>query len=820
MKQSIFLLFSFFLFQSFLFAQQGTGNRMQGNMSANISIAGQVIDANSKKGIPFATISIVNIRDNKIIAGNVADEKGYFKVSDLKPGRVKVIYSFIGYVAITSDTLFLNPASPEMMLGQIKLYTSVKQLAQATVNADRGMLQMAIDKKVFNVEKNVLSTGGSANDVLQTIPSINVDLEGNLSLRGSGNITVLIDGRPSTLSGTDRNAVLEQIPSSAIESVELITNPSAKYDPDGTSGIINIILKKNKQTSLNGSINSSVTYGAGRYSLGYNLNYKNKKWNLSTGYSVRANQMNMRSYNTRKNYNTDTTFTNQDGLNHNQNTTNVLRFSADHYINSRSTIGLTTTLSKTDKSSNGSSANVNFNETHLQTDALKRLNIGVENSLNVDLGLNYRKSFLKPKEELSIDLSYSNNASNAQTDYETSNTFNPNLFIQNAITKSNVNLSSFKLDYVNPINEQSKLETGYKLNFRSNDADFNVADNSQNPDTLIPNILQSNHFIYTEIINAAYVNYGRTIGGWGVQAGLRMEHANIITDQVTAGIKNRQPYLSFFPSLYFARKLGADQEVQLNYSRRINRPQVNNLNPFTDFSDPRNLRTGNPNLKPEYVDAYELSYIKYWKKNTLTSTLYFRQTNDQIQRYRLVDTAGISTVTFQNLSFSRNFGFEFIAVTELMKFWTLTTNLNLFRNEIAISSTNAELKTGSNGSVKIMSTTKLPNILDIQISGNYTSAGVTAQGEFKEMYSFDIGLKKDLFKNKAVFSLSISDLFNTRYMRFDSYGSNFMQYTQFKRDTQFLICSLIYKFGKTDFQKSKRNGREDGAPSGMDDMGF
>ncbi|MFY8171188.1 MAG: TonB-dependent receptor domain-containing protein, partial [Sphingobacteriaceae bacterium] len=662
--------------------------------------------------------------------------------SDLKPGRVKVIYSFIGYVAITSDTLFLNPASPEMMLGQIKLYTSVKQLAQATVNADRGMLQMAIDKKVFNVEKNVLSTGGSANDVLQTIPSINVDLEGNLSLRGSGNITVLIDGRPSTLTGTDRNAVLEQIPSSAIESVELITNPSAKYDPDGTSGIINIILKKNKQTSLNGSINSSVTYGAGRYSLGYNLNYKNKKWNLSTGYSVRANQMNMRSYNTRKNYNTDTTFTNQDGLNHNQNTTNVLRFSADHYINSRSTIGLTTTLSKTDKSSNGSSANVNFNETHLQTDALKRLNIGVENSLNVDLGLNYRKSFLKPKEELSIDLSYSNNASNAQTDYETSNTFNPNLFIQNAITKSSVNLSSFKLDYVNPINEQSKLETGYKLNFRSNDADFNVADNSQNPDTLIPNTLQSNHFIYTEIINAAYVNYGRTIGGWGVQGGLRMEHANIITDQVTAGIKNRQPYLSFFPSLYFARKLGADQEVQLNYSRRINRPQVNNLNPFTDFSDPRNLRTGNPNLKPEYVDAYELSYIKYWKKNTLTSTLYFRQTNDQIQRYRLVDTAGISTVTFQNLSFSRNFGFEFIAVTELMKFWTLTTNLNLFRNEIAISSTNAELKTGSNGSVKIMSTTKLPNILDIQISGNYTSAGVTAQGEFKEMYSFDIGLKK------------------------------------------------------------------------------
>ena len=396
MKQSLLFVITFFFCQSFLFAQV-SGNRMQGNLPANISVAGQVIDGNSKKGIPFATISILNIRDNKIIAGNVADEKGYFKITELKVGRVKVIYSFIGYVSLTSDTLFLNPAKPEIVLGVIKLYSSVKQLAQATVSADRGMLQMAIDKKVFNVEKNVLSTGGSANDVLQTIPSINVDLEGNLSLRGSGNITVLIDGRPSTLTGTDRNAVLEQIPSSAIESVELITNPSAKYDPDGTSGIINIILKKNKQTSLNGSINSSVTYGAGRYSLGYNLSYKNKKWNISTGYSIRANQMNMRSYNTRKNYNTDTTFTNQDGFNHNQNTTNVFRLSLDHYINSRSTIGLTSTLSKTDKSTDGSSANVNFNEVHLQTDALKRLNTGADKSLNIDLGLNYRKSFLKPK---------------------------------------------------------------------------------------------------------------------------------------------------------------------------------------------------------------------------------------------------------------------------------------------------------------------------------------------------------------------------------------------------------------------------------------
>ena len=817
MKQRFFLLLAF-LYTTTQAIAQSPSMRMQGNLPAIISVAGQIVDGNTKKGIPFATVSIINIRDNKVITGEVADEKGYFKINELKPGRVKMLYSFIGYVSLTSDTIFLNPSQPEIVLGVIKLYSATKQIAQATVQAERGMLQMAIDKKVFNVEKNILSTGGTANDVLQTIPSVTLDIDGNLSLRGSGNVTVLIDGRISTLTGTDRNAVLEQIPSSAIESVELITNPSAKYDPDGTSGIINIVLKKNKQVSLNGSVNTSVTSGNGRYNLGYNLNFKNKKWNISTGYNLRVNQINSRTLNIRTNFNTDTTFNDQLGYNHNDNKNHVIRLGVDRYINSRSTIGFTSTFSSSKKIANGVSENANYNVIHQQTDALSRLNNSTEDNINLDLGVNYRKTFLKPKKELTADVSYSKNTTDANTIYGTTSTINNSHLYQDAINDGVVNLAAIKVDYTNPINEKSKVETGFKVSYRSNDADYKVSDNATG-DTIL-NTNQSNHFIYKEFIKAAYANYSRTIGQWGVQVGLRAEHAQIETDQRTAGIKNNKPYLSFFPSVYFARKMSMDQEIQLNYSRRINRPQVNNLNPFTDFSDPRNLRTGNPNLKPEYVDAYELSYIKYWKRNTLTSTIYLRQTNDQIQRFRIVDTTGVSTVTFQNLSFSRNYGFEFIAVTELMKFWTLTTNLNLFRNEIAVSNTSGELKTGSNGSIKVMSSTKLPKLFDVQFSGNYTSPGVTAQGEFKEMYSFDIGLKKDLFKSKAIISANLSDIFNTRSMRFDTYGLNYFQYTKHKRDTQLLTFSLIYKFGKADFQKNKRSGREEGSQGGMDDMNF
>ncbi len=823
-RNTIFILL--ILISQFSLAQNQTarpaGNAISSGQIPTISLIGQVIDANTKKPVPYATVSIFSIRENKIVEGNAADDKGFFKITGLKPGKVIATVAFIGYANKKSDTILLNPRNPEVSLGLIKLVSTSQQLKEATVTSERGMLQMSIDKKVFNVDKNILSVGGSANDVLQTIPAVDVDINGNLSLRGSGNVTVLIDGRPSTLTGADRAAVLDQIPANTIESVELITNPSAKYDPDGTSGIINIILKKNKQISFSGSVNISASAG-NRYNGGLNLNYRNSKWNFATGYSFRSNRMKMRSLNERDNFIGDTTFYfDQIGFNRNKMMANVIRFSLDHYLNDRNTIGFSSTLSKNNRSSIGTSNNLYFNEGKILTNSFTRTNDGSEDNLTIDLGLNYRRTYIKPKKELVTEITYSATDNNSITDYLNSNidtsTGTPFYLTQNTNNDGIVQIAAFKLDFTNPIDELSKVEFGFKTSMRNNDADFIVKDNSTG--IWSDNLNQSNHFVFTEMIYAAYANYARTFGKWGAQAGLRIEQANTVADQRTNNIKVDNNYLSLFPSIYLSRKLNKDQEMQLNYSRRINRPQVNNLNPFTDFSDPQNLRTGNPNLKPEYIDSYEMSYIKYWKKNSLTSTLYFRQTNDQVQRYRTVDSTGVSTVTFQNLSFSRNFGFEFIAVTELMKNWTLTSNLNLFRNEINVNSASSQVRSGSNGSIKLISSTKIPKWFDLQLSGNYNSAGVTAQGEFKEVYSADLGLKRDVLKNKGSVTLSLSDIFNTREMRFDSYGDTFSQYTRFKRDSQILTVGFTYRFGKSDFQKNKRGNREDGPGSGMDDMMF
>lgn len=805
---AVFILLFSISISRFSFAQSPSGMPLPA-----LSLSGQVLDKDAKIGVAYATVSILSAQEGTIINGAVADEKGNFKVTDLKPGRIRYVVSFIGYQTYQSDTIFISPRNPDKNVGQIFLQSASKQVKEVVVSGERSMMQMSIDKKVFNVEKTIVGEGGSATDILQNIPAVDVDMNGNISLRGSGNVTVLIDGKPSVLTGGDRAAILDQLPANTIESIELITNPSAKYDPDGTSGIINIILKKNKKESMSGSANVSVGV-PNRYNAGLNLNYRDKKWNLSTGYSFRYNQMNMNSLNERRNIFTDTSFySNQYGSNKNTGQNHVLRFAADRYLNDKNTIGTSATLSMNNRNSKGTSDNYQLDQNENLIRFIPRMNKEENTSYSMDLGLNYRRTFNRPKQELTSELSFSRSAISADNNYRQLRydpAGNPEMLSQSTYNDGIVTLASFKVDYSYPLTETSRLETGVKSSYRDNDADFT----DRGPYVLNPD--QTNHFIFTEQINAAYVNYGRTFGNWGLQAGLRAEQANTLSDQRTGNIKVENDYFSLFPSLYLSRKLKKDQELQLNYSRRINRPNINNLNPFTDYSDPQNLRTGNPNLKPEYVDSYELSYVKYWKRSSLTSTTYLRQINDQIQRFRVVDTTGVSTVSFQNLSYARNYGFEFIAVTEVRKNWTVTSNLNIFRQQIDVSNLNGEIRTGTNMNFKLNSMTRIPKWFDLQVSGNYNAPGVTAQGETRAMYSMDAGLKRDVMKSKGTVTFNVSDIFDTREMRFDSYGATFSQYTRFKRQSRVATLGFTYRFGRTDFQQRRKGGREEAPAPSMD----
>lgn len=791
-------------------------------------VTGVVIDDLSKKPIEFATVSLIRVKDQGVENGVIANERGYFVMEQVRVGIYVAKISFIGYTSLITDTLRIMPQSPEINLGTIKLKIAAKNLDEAIVSGERGVMQMAIDKKVFNVDKNLVSNGGNANDILQNIPSVDVDVNGNISLRGSGNVTVLIDGKPSSLTGADRSAILDQLPANAIESVELITNPSAKYDPDGTSGIINIVMKKNRQESFSGSVNANGGLRP-KYGAGVNLNYRTKKYALSAGYNYRYVNVRFKSLNERKNSFSDTSFYfNQYGENIIKMNNHVLRFGVDYFLSKSNTLGISSTFSLNDRNLDGTNDYRNYGSNYTLSSLVQRLNESNEDGMNLDLGLNYKHSFSRPKQELSMEASYSTMKNNSYSDYEqlllnlngTPSGQNP--FLQNMSNDADLTLASFRIDYTQPIGTKIKIETGYKSSLRNTDGNFEVDTFNHALKNWINDRNQSNRFIFNEVIHALYGNYNHTLGKFGFQLGLRVEQALTTADQRSTSQKVNRDYLSFFPSIYFSYKITEDQEAQINYSRRINRPNLQWLNPFTDYSDPQNLRTGNSYLKPEYVNSYELSYIKYFGKNSLTSTVYFRQTTDVIQRFRFVDTSGISTVTFQNFNNSRSYGFEFIAATELMKGWNLTSNINLFENRIDAANIYSELKnSGIGGSLKVTSMTRIPKVIDIQLSASYNLPINIAQGNVQEIYALDMGLKKDIWKNKGSVTFNITDIFNTRSMRINATGIGFEQYSRFKRDTFSAVLGLTYRFGKSDTPQRKKANRpdENTAPS-MDGEGF
>lgn len=812
MRQGLLLLIFLFSIQ-FSSAQQGTYGR---GAPAIGKVSGQIVDAISKKPVDFATVSLMRVQDQGVETGAIANEKGFFVLEHVKAGRYLAKVSFIGYDAYTSDTILITPDRPEVYMGVVRIKPSAKMLNEVQVTGEKSMMQMAIDKKVFNVDKNLMSEGGTANDVLQNIPSISLDINNNVSLRGSANVTVLIDGKPSSLTGADRAAILDQIPAGNIESVELITNPSAKYDPDGTSGIINIVLKKNKQENFNGTVNATAGTGD-RYSTALTLNYRKDKWNLSSSISARSNRNVGTQRNLRKNMFSDTTFyVNQRAENRNLNQAVVAKLGVDYIISKNNTAGISGTYNI--GSRNGrSTINYESLDEMRNVESLSRRNSeSKETNNSTDLSAYYKHAFARPKEELNLEgtYSFSNGGPFEKYTQQALNTdgsvsaFPPDL--QSNDRTDAFNISTIKLDYTRPVTEFSKIEAGYKSSFRNVDGDLRAEFFDNGTSVWMPDSLLSNRFIFEEKIHAVYGTYSQQIRKFGFQVGLRAEQAYNTIDQRTQNEKYENNYFSLFPSAYLSQKLTQNQELQLNYSRRINRPPQSQLNPFVDYGDPQNLRKGNPKLNPEYIDSYEFSYVRYWAKGSLTSTVYFRQINGTIQRFRTVDSAGVSTVTFANLNKSQNTGFEFIATNELRKGWNLTSNLNLFRSRIDGTNLGGELKNAPfNWSARVTSFTRIPKWFDVQVSGNYNSPMQSVQGKSLPMYSMDLGLKKDILKSKGTLNLSLSDIFDTRAWNFDSYGPSFEQESRFKRQSRVLTLGLTYRFGKSDLSTQRKRSRQD-----------
>ncbi|MEM6725962.1 MAG: outer membrane beta-barrel protein, partial [Bacteroidota bacterium] len=554
-------------------------------------IYGQVIDSTNLAPVEFATVSIIRLRNDSIISGAITNKKGQFQVDNLPMGIFRVEVDFIGYKKQIIKRVPIIMNRLEQDLGKIHLAEASTDLQVAEVTAERPFMTNAIDRKIFNVESIITAEGGSATELLENIPSVEVDIDGNVSLRGSGNVNILIDGKPSGLTGASRTAILEQIPANTISSIEVITNPSAKFDPDGMAGIINIVLKKNQKAGYNGTVSLGVGT-QGQYNASVSLNMRTSKYNVYGMYGLRIGNFNTTSTTFRNNFfSDDLAFLLQSQDGRRGRNSHLVRGGVDFYLTPKTTFSLGGTYSYRNGDSEGLLITEEQNSDQLTQRYYTRDNFNERPGGSYDVRATLQKKFAKEKQELILDVNFSDGVNDRVGQYFETETFadgvllpTPDILETQDQNNGSTRITTLQADYVHPLDKRSRLETGLKTILRDLDSDFAFETFDPIADAFVIDETQSNNFNYSEQIHAAYVTYAREVGKFSFQAGLRAEQAFTESILVTTGEVFENDYFSLFPTLHTAYELPKDQEVMFSYSRRINRPSVRSLNPFTNFS--------------------------------------------------------------------------------------------------------------------------------------------------------------------------------------------------------------------------------------------
>lgn len=781
------------------------------------TVTGTLVDGSNNQPLSFATVSLISKADNQAKSMQT-DMDGKFNFAGVASGTYLFRANYVGYLTFNRDTIHISGKKPLLNLGSIKLSAAKGVLKEVKVTAQRSQIQLGVDKKSFSVEQSLVSQGGSATDLLANVPSVQVDADGNVSLRGSSNVRILINGKPSALTG-DLTDILQSIPASSIQTIEVITNPSSKYDAEGQSGIINIVLKENAQHGFTGSASASAgTHNS--YNAALNLAYQNKKVNVYTNYSYRRadrvgngysnkNTMFSNGHDTLQNQTADQKFTFK-GQN--------IRSGIDYNIDPKTTISFSNNINLRNRTRYQDGATDVLGDGNLTQQILQN-NTSPGSGHNYDFNLDFDHKFKKKDEELTADIGYSTGYEN---DYDYLNTgYNYYLpdtsaykFLQNNQTINHEHNWNFQLDYTLPL-KNGKIDMGYRSTFNTNDNNYMV-DTSNAVTPFIPDMAQSNDFYYHEIVHAIYTDFQHTFGNFSIQAGLRLEDARINT-HLTDSAKTtafHDYYWRLYPSLFLTEKLSDSQTLQLSYSRRVSRPRGNQISPFLNTSDPLNYSQGNPALLPEDTHSFELSYINYYKSLTITSSLYYRLTNDNIQQIRTFynNDADISLTEFENVKSASNAGFELIAKLSPAPMFDLTGNVNIYYKHIdGDPALDLTTTSGYAWNGNLTANVKPLKKLSFQIRGDYQAPQVIPQGKMYAMYGVDGGVRYDISKVLNV-SVNARDIFNTRkydsdiYYNTDVYNSD--QYSQRRWSTGVVLATISYRFG-SNIQHTPRKKNSD-----------
>ncbi|MDR0790339.1 MAG: TonB-dependent receptor [Bacteroidales bacterium] len=827
-KLNMLLIATIILFSNNALAQNPNRNADR----TKATVTGKITDDVTDDPLLYASVQVLNSKDSSLVTGAASDINGVFNLS-CASGKYIFKFSYVGYKDIF-QSITISKTSTD--LGVIKMQSSTTSLGLLEVTAQKSMVEYKLDKRVINIDQNFVTAGGDAADVLQSLPSVSVDDDGSVTLRGNSNVKVLVDGKPSELLGNDLATVLAQIPASSIESIEEITNPSAKYDPEGMSGIINIKLKEKGSRGLNGNV--SISGGSAlqkfipRSNASFAINYSTKKYaifaQLDGRYGTRANQSDALKFLFSHDNNLFNNVIRSKRSSENSNLSGGIKLGGDWYINKQNTLTFTyggrmhTSINNVSKIDN---TDIFLDQSPRDVFETDTSNDGGQFH---NFAINYTKKFDKPDQELTLDANYNIGQFKWKKDQLMDYKYIPDY------TKKDEGVSNFNrvvvlLNYTHPFSEKARLETGYNLNYSNGNStqDYFLNGSSTRDDDM------SYDYENDEQIHAIYATFGYGFNEkLSAQAGLRGE---IFRSNGTKTMINTTPdafakqYESLYPTLHLSYAFSQSQSAQVSYSRRINRPRGFDLLPTVDLSNPEQIRLGNPNLDPEYTDAYEIGYSIIFPKTTIFTSAYYRQTNDRITWFNFLwNTAnatrygfdwaldivgdevdkGKLAMTSLNISKSYNYGLELIIDQEITKWWKVNVSGNLFGNYTEGSALGASDVKSFNWDMKLTSTMTLPNDWNIQLSGQYTAPRKTIQGDSKAQYFFDLAVRKSLWEKRGSISLRFSDIFNTRRNISRTLTDDYFNYSYRKPYSQTISLTLTYRFGQAERKQEKRRNND------------
>jgi len=783
----------------------------------NGTVSGRVIDAQLNQPLPYVNIVIKDIA-NKVITGGITNDDGTFEIENIPEGNIIVSIQFVGFKTIDKN-ITLGKGNYKVNIGDIKLEEESTGLDEVTIVADVSTIQQKVDRKVITIGKDLQTAGATASEIMNNLPSVSVDQQsGSISLRGNQNVRVMVDGK---LSNIPAEQLLKQIPSTSIKSIELITNPSAKYNPEGMSGIINIILHKNTQLGFNGNINVGLAYDIEpKFNGSIDANYRNGKFNLFGSYSNSVSKNNNYGHINRVEQEIQQNF---NILNNNKS--NLFKVGIDYYLNDKNTISVFTNQNIFEGWSK-----VNSGIAYLTNSSLNESQFtgGENENDSQQYNFNYKHDFNDEGHNIELEVDHNIYEGLGDTNNVFFSSQRPN-FIEN--TDTDRNRTTINLDYVNPLSESVKLELG--LQARLFDNSIFYQSDARETNQFGDYIPTTTRFDYTRDIYSAYATFGKKLEKWSYQVGLRAETVNVDSEAFKKDLSSNEElnipfendYFELYPSAFVTYSPSEKNSYQFSYSRRIDRPGIGQVNPLPEWNTPLISQFGNQELRPQFTNSIETNYTRQLEKGSITAGVFYRIIEDEIQQAILIDRTDLNRLIMTNLNFDNTsaYGIELSSNYRPTKWWSINASFDLFsqtQKSVAESfDTNQDIILNTvevdniSYNVRAFNNFKVSKSLSFSAFGMYRGKNKSIQFEMKDMLMVNLGMRYSFMENRASFSLSYNDIFDTMFAQFDSQRP-FVQHGQFNWESQQISGRLSYRFGGGKYRAKSRKQRDNDVKEG------